>query len=100
MKITPIYDRLLVERIDNDVKTPGGIIIPDTSKEKPLEGRIVSQGEGTLAEDGETIYPLDTKVGDHILFPKHCGTDINIGGQDLLVMCEADVMCVVEPEDV
>lgn len=100
MKIIPVFDRLLVERIANDTVSPGGIIIPDKAKEKPLEGRIVAQGEGTLSEDGESMYPLDTKVGDHILFPKHCGTDINIGGQDLLVMCEADVMCVVEPEDV
>jgi len=98
MKIIPIYDRLLVRRIANDTVSPGGIIIPDQAKEKPLEGEIVAQGDGTLSEDGKTVYPLDTKVGDHILFPKHCGTDINVGGDDLLVMCESDVIAVMEPD--
>ena len=96
MKIIPIFDRILVKRIATDEVTAGGIIIPEKAKEKPVEGLVVAQGEGTLSADGDSMYPLDTKVGDRIIFPKHCGTDINLGGEDLLVMCEADVMCVVE----
>lgn len=96
MKIIPIYDRLLVRRIANDTVSPGGIIIPDQAKDKPLEGEIVAQGDGVLSEDGSTMYPLETKVGDRILFSKHCGTDINVGGDDLLVMCESEVLAILE----
>jgi chaperonin GroES len=99
MKIIPIYDRILVKRIACDTVSPGGIVIPDGAKEKPLEGEIVSQGDGIPTDDGKGIkYPLDTKVGDRVLFPKHSGTDINVGGEDLLVLREEDILAIIEDE--
>ena len=95
MAFRPLHDRVLVRRIEADEKTAGGIIIPDTAKEKPQEGEIVSVGSGTKAEDGK-VTPLDVKAGDRILFGKWSGTEVKVDGQDLLIMKESDVLGVVE----
>jgi len=94
MTFRPLHDRVLVRRIEAAEKTAGGIIIPETAKEKPQEGEIVSVGSGVRAEDG-TITPLDVKAGDKILFGKWSGTEIKIDGEDLLIMKESDVLGVV-----
>jgi chaperonin GroES len=95
MKFRPLRDRLLVRRVDAEEKTKGGIIIPDTAKEKPQEGEIVAAGPGARDESGKLV-PLDVKAGDRILFGKWSGTEIKIDGEDLLIMNESDVMGVVE----
>ncbi|NQW00660.1 MAG: co-chaperone GroES [Rhodospirillales bacterium] len=95
MKFKPLHDRVLVKRMDQEMKTKGGIIIPDTAQEKPMEGKIVAVGSGTRAEDG-TLTPLDVKAGDKILFGKWSGTEIKIDGQDLLIMKEADILGIIE----
>ena len=95
MKFRPLHDRVLVRRIEAEEKTRGGIIIPDTAKEKPQEGEVVAVGAGTINEKGE-VRPLDVKAGDRILFGKWSGTEVKIDGKDLLIMKESDVLGVVE----
>ena len=94
MKFRPLHDRVLVERVDQNEKTPGGIIIPDTAKEKPMEGKVLAVGTGSRDEKGNT-HPLDVKVGDRILFGKWSGTEIKVDGQDLLIMKESDILGVI-----
>jgi chaperonin GroES len=95
MSFRPLHDRVLVRRIDADEKTAGGIIIPDTAKEKPQRGEIIAVGAGTRTEDGK-LTPLDVKVGDEVLFGKWSGTEVKIDGEDLLIMKESDILGVVE----
>jgi chaperonin GroES len=95
MKFRPLHDRVVVRRIDAEGKTAGGIIIPDTAKEKPQEGEIVAVGPGGRDESGKLI-PIDLKVGDRILFGKWSGTEVKIDGEELLIMKESDVMGVIE----
>ena len=95
MKIRPLHDRILVKRIQEEEKTSGGIIIPDTAKEKPQEGKIVAVGNGKVAEDG-TVTPLDVKKGDKILFSKYSGSEVNLDGEEHLIMREDDVLAVLE----
>lgn len=95
MKFRPLHDRVVVKRIDAEEKTKGGIIIPDTAKEKPQEGEVIAVGPGARNDAGQ-IQPLDVKVGDHILFGKWSGTEIKIAGEDLLIMKESDVMGILE----
>jgi chaperonin GroES len=97
MKFRPLRDRIVVRRIEADEKTTGGIIIPDTAKEKPQEGEVLAVGPGARDDTGQ-IQPLDVKVGDRILFGKWSGTEIRLDGQDLLIMKEADVMGILETE--
>ncbi len=95
MKFRPLHDRVVVKRVDAEEKTKGGIIIPDTAKEKPQEGEVIAVGPGARDESGKLV-PLDVKVGDRILFGKWSGTEIKLEGEDLLIMKESDVMGVVE----
>jgi chaperonin GroES len=95
MSFRPLHDRVLVLRIDADEKTAGGIIIPDTAKEKPQRGEIIAVGTGTRTEEGKLV-PLDVKVGDEVLFGKWSGTEVTIDGADLLIMKESDILGVVE----
>jgi chaperonin GroES len=95
MHFRPLHDRVVVRRIDADEKTAGGIIIPDTAKEKPQEGEIVAVGPGARNEKGELV-PLELKAGDHVLFGKWSGTEVKIDGEDLLIMKESDVLGVIE----
>jgi chaperonin GroES len=94
MKFQPLHDRVLVRRIDSEEKTAGGIIIPDTAKEKPSEGEIIAVGEGLRDDDGKRIA-LDVKAGDRVLFGKWSGTEVKIEGEDLLIMKESDIMGVI-----
>ena len=95
MSFRPLHDRVLVRRIEAEAKTAGGIIIPDTAKEKPQEGEVISVGSGTKAEDGK-VTPLDVKEGDRILFGKWSGTEVRVDGEDLLIMKESDILGIVE----
>ena len=95
MKLRPLHDRVLVEPLEAEEKTSGGIIIPDTAKEKPMEGKIVAVGKGARSEDGK-ITALDVKSGDRILYGKWSGTEVKIDGQDLLIMKESDIMGIIE----
>ncbi len=95
MAIRPLHDRVLVRRLEDEKKTPGGIVIPDTAAEKPMQGEVVAVGNGKLLESGE-IRPLDVKVGDKVLFGKYSGTEVKVSGEDLLVMREDDIMGVIE----
>ncbi len=95
MKIRPLQDRILVKRLEGEEKTKGGIIIPDSAKEKPAEGLVKGVGKGKLSESGK-ILPLDVKKGDHILFSKYGGTDVKIDGEEYLIMREDDVLGVIE----
>jgi chaperonin GroES len=95
MKFRPLHDRVVVRRIEAEEKTAGGIIIPDTAKEKPQEGEIVAVGPGARDESGKAAA-LDVKAGDHVLFGKWSGTEVRIDGQDLLIMKESDIMGVIE----
>ena len=95
MKFRPLHDRVVVKRVEEEGKTKGGIIIPDTAKEKPMEGEIVAVGPGGRDEAGKLI-PIDLKVGDRILFGKWSGTEVKIDGEDLLIMKESDVMGIIE----
>ena len=95
MGFKPLGDRVLVRRVDEELKTAGGIIIPDTAKEKPSEGKIVSAGPGARGEDG-TVMALDVKVGDRVLFGKYGGTDVNVDGEDLIIMRESDILGIIE----
>ncbi|MDB5711859.1 MAG: co-chaperone GroES [Sphingomonas bacterium] len=94
MTFRPLHDRVLVRRIEAATKTAGGIIIPDTAQEKPQEGEVVSTGSGARGEDG-SIVPLDVKAGDKILFGKWSGSEVKIGGEDLLIMKESDILGIV-----
>ena len=95
MKIRPLQDRIIVKRIEEEEKSKGGIIIPDTAKEKPQEGKVVAVGKGKASEDGK-ITPLDVKVNDRVLFGKYSGSEINIDGEEHLIMREDDVLGVLE----
>ena len=95
MKFRPLHDRVVVRRIEEEQKTAGGIIIPDTAKEKPQQGEVIAVGPGARNEKGE-IVALDVKVGDRVLFGKWSGTEVKIGGEELLIMKESDIMGVLE----
>ena len=95
MKIRPLQDRVIVKRIEEEGKTKGGIIIPDTAKEKPMEGLVISVGKGKTADDGKLIKP-DVKAGDRILFGKYSGTEVKIDGAELLIMREDDILGILE----
>ncbi|MBY5437579.1 co-chaperone GroES [Rhizobium leguminosarum] len=97
MSFRPLHDRILVRRVDSEEKTKGGIIIPDTAKEKPQEGEVIAVGPGARNEAGQ-IQTLDVKPGDRILFGKWSGTEIKINGEDLLIMKESDVMGIIETQ--
>ncbi len=95
MKIRPLHDRIVVKRIDEEETTKGGIIIPDTAKEKPQEGKVIAVGKGKINDDGK-IQPLDVKKGDRVLFSKYSGTEINIEGDEHLIIREDDVLGICE----
>ena len=95
MNIRPLHDRIIVERLEEETKTAGGLIIPDTAKEKPQQGKVIAVGKGKKTEDGK-VLPLDVKVGDKVLFGKYAGTEIKIEGQEFLMMREDDILGVVE----
>ena len=95
MSFRPLHDRILVERIEAEAKTAGGIIIPDTAKEKPQEGLVIAVGNGTIDDDGD-VRPLDVKAGDRILFGKWSGTEVKLDGKDLHIMKESDVMGIID----
>ena len=94
MKLRPLQDRILVQRVEEETKTKGGIIIPDTAKEKPAEGKVVAVGNGKLADDGKRVA-LEVKKGDRILFGKYSGTEVKIEGEEYLIMREEDVLGVI-----
>jgi chaperonin GroES len=94
-KIRPLQDRLIVKRVQEEEKTKGGIIIPDTAKEKPIEGKVIAAGNGKVLEDGK-VRPLDVKAGDRVLFSKYAGTEIKIEGEEHLIMREEDILGVIE----
>jgi chaperonin GroES len=96
MKLRPLHDRIVVRRIEEEEKTTGGIIIPDTAKEKPQEGEVVAVGKGAVGDDREKIIALDVQKGDRVLFGKWSGTEVKIDGEDLLIMKESDIMGVLE----
>jgi chaperonin GroES len=96
MKLRPLQDRVLIRRVEAEAKSAGGIIIPDTVQEKPMEGEVVAVGPGARAEDGK-LQPLDVKAGDRVLFGKWSGTEIKLDGEDLMIMKESDLMGVIEP---
>ncbi|MBB3138684.1 chaperonin GroES [Rhizobium pisi] len=98
MSFRPLHDRILVRRVSSEEKTKGGIIIPDTAKEKPQEGEVIAAGPGARNDAGQ-IQALDVKVGDRILFGKWSGTEIKIAGEELLIMKESDVMGIIEAQD-
>lgn len=95
MKLKPLQDRILVQRVEEETKTKGGIIIPDTAKEKPAEGKVIATGNGKLGDDGKRV-PLEVKKGDRILFGKYAGTEVKIEGEEYLIMREDDVLGVIE----
>jgi chaperonin GroES len=95
MKIKPLQDRVIVRRIEEAEKTKGGIIIPDTAKEKPMEGKVIAVGKGKVLEDGK-IHPLDVKAGDRVLFAKYAGTEVKIDEEEHLIMREDDILGVIE----
>ena len=95
MKFRPLHDRVVVKRLGEEEKTAGGIIIPDTAQEKPMEGEVIAVGPGERSDDGD-LTPLDVKAGDRILFGKWSGTEVKIDGDDLLIMKESDIMGIIE----
>lgn len=95
MSIRPLHDRVLVKRLNEEEKTSGGIIIPDTAKEKPMQGEIIAVGTGLRTEDGKVI-PLDVKKGDKVIFGKWSGNEVKLNGQELLIMKESDIMGILE----
>jgi chaperonin GroES len=95
MKIRPLNDRVLVQRMEEETKTKGGIIIPDTAKEKPAEGKVVAAGNGRLGDDGKRI-PLEIKKGDRVLFSKYGGTEVKVDGEEYLIMREDDILGIIE----
>ena len=94
MKVKPLHDRVIVKRVEEEEKTKGGIIIPDTAKEKPVEGKIVAVGDGKIQENGEKT-PLEVKAGDRVLFGKYAGTEIQIDGEEHLIMKEDDIIAII-----
>jgi|TARA_Y100001954_G_scaffold224803_1_gene264592 chaperonin GroES len=94
MKFRPLHDRVLIQSLDSEEKTSGGIIIPDTAKEKPQEGKVIAVGPGAKSDDGKTT-PMDVKVGDHVLFGKWSGTEVKIDGKEYSIMKESDIMGVI-----
>src|SRR6202044_1808954 len=97
MKIRPLHDRVIVKRLEEERKSPGGIVIPDTAAEKPVQGKIVAVGNGKILENGQ-VRPCDIKVGDKILFGKYSGSEVKLEGEELVVMREEDIMAVFEPK--
>ena len=95
MNIRPLHDRVIVRRMEEEVTSPGGIVLPDAAKEKPVQGEVLAAGNGKLLDNGD-VRPLDVKVGDRVLFGKYSGTEVKVDGEDLLVMREEDIMGVVE----
>jgi chaperonin GroES len=95
MKIRPLHDRILIKRVDEEQKTAGGIIIPDSAKEKPQEGRVIAVGSGKLSDDGK-VRPLDVKKGDRVLFGKYTGSEVNLDGEEHLIIREEDVLGILE----
>lgn len=95
MNLRPLSDRILVQRIEEDVKTKGGLFIPDTAKEKPVEGKVVATGKGKLGEDGK-LLPMDVNVGDRVLFSKYGGTEVKIEGADYLILRQDDILGIIE----
>lgn len=95
MKLRPLQDRVIIKRIEEEEKSAGGIIIPDTAKEKPQQGNVISVGPGRLLEDGK-ISPLVVKEGDRVLFGKYAGTEVSVGGDDLLIMREDDLLAIIQ----
>jgi chaperonin GroES len=95
MKIRPLHDRVIVKREEEERKSPGGIVIPDTAAEKPIRGKVIAVGKGKILENGQ-VRPLDVKVGDRILFGKYGGNEVKVDGDELLVLREEDVMAVIE----
>ncbi len=95
MKLRPLHDRVIVKRLEEEHKTPGGIVIPDTAAEKPMKGEVLAVGNGKLLENGE-LRPLDVKVGDKVLFGKYSGTEVKVDDEEILVMREDDIMAVLE----
>ena len=95
MKIRPLHDRVIVKRLDEKEMSKGGIIIPDTAKEKPIEGKVIAAGNGKILEDG-AVRPLDVKVGDKVLFGKYSGTEVKLDGEEHLIMREDEILAVVE----
>ena len=94
MAFRPLHDRVVIQRIEEEEKTKGGIIIPDTAKEKPMEGKVIAVGPGARGEDGK-LHPLDVKKGDRVLFGKWSGTEVKLDGEDLIIMKESDLMGVI-----
>ena len=97
MAFRPLHDRVLIRRVESEEKSAGGIIIPDTAKEKPMEGEVVAAGPGARGEDGK-LQPMELKAGDRVLFGKWSGTEVKIDGQDLLIMKESDIMGVLDEQ--
>ncbi len=95
MKIRPLHDRIVVKRVEEELSSPGGIVIPDTAAEKPVRGEVIAVGKGKMLDNGE-LRPLDVKVGDQVLFGKYGGTEVKVEGEELLVLGEDDVMGVFE----
>ena len=95
MNFRPLHDRVVVRRLEQEEKTAGGIIIPDTAQEKPMEGEVIAVGPGARGEDG-TLHPLDVKAGDRVLFGKWSGTEVKLDGEELMIMKESDIMGVIE----
>jgi chaperonin GroES len=95
MKLRPLQDRVLIRRVEPEAKTAGGILIPDTAQEKPMEGEVVAVGPGARDADGK-VHPLDVKAGDRVLFGKWSGTEVKLDGEDLMIMKESDIMGLVE----
>ena len=95
MKIRPLHDRVIVKRLEEERTSPGGIVIPDSAAEKPIQGKVTAVGNGKILEDGK-VRKLDVKVGDKVLFGKYSGTEVKVGGEELLVLREEDIMAVVE----
>jgi chaperonin GroES len=95
MKFKPLQDRVLIRRLESEEKTAGGIIIPDTAKEKPMEGEVIAVGPGTRTEDGK-LHPLDVKAGDRVLFGKWSGTEVKVDGEELVIVKESDVLGIIE----
>lgn len=95
MNIRPLHDRVIIKRMEEERKSPGGIVIPDAAAEKPIRGEVMAAGKGKILESGD-VRPLDVKVGDKVLFGKYSGTEVKVNGEDLLVMREEDIMAVIE----
>ena len=98
MKFRPLHDRVLIRRVESEEKTTGGIIIPDTAKEKPMEGEVIAAGPGARGEDGK-LQPMELKAGDRVLFGKWSGTEVKLEGEELIIMKESDIMGVIERDN-